>query len=292
MSKKDEFIKEKMYKLIRKYLGKGKKPQTKIFNDILSRLIELFDSPELKRRLENNYSEKEAYIKYIKPLINGEKYFPFETGIFFASIIMLIASTSDYDEYIDDLSRGKLADDDLSENWITKIYECENIFIEMYLDSKYNDYLLEKQSKISKANKIDDLLKRNKKHEEIKQKYSDTKDIFIEKKRQALNQQLEIQFLNLNAVAYNLAMINSIESDYVMYQKNLETMLNLIKYLPVDRKDKLCYNINDNINLISDILVKHLEDWENELQNNNEINVIKSDEYKNLKASLIKNRIE
>ena len=267
-----EFYKEKMYDLIRAKRQTSKFiDQTTAYDRILKRVLKVFQLPELIRQLE--CTEMEMYNRYILPLIRGDKRFPFQTGIFFASLVAIIAT---YDnDFWEDTIWGKLADNTSADDWIDKIGEYETELINYYLEGEYKHYRKAKENEDNKARKIRDIHLRDKKMSEIKAKYSDNEQSFKEKlwarkerlwARLGKEYQYGIISFNLRSICFKLTMINFHAHDNSLHQDKLEWALYELKCLPLDRKEQVFSQIRDSIDCIYNVVYQHMGDWKEQLK--------------------------
>jgi len=296
------FHKAKMYGLIESYLGSmPNQPilQQKQYDDRLRKVILLFQSPELMCRL--GVSERRVYEKYIKSMVDEESrrindkvkkskdkkerfYFHFVTGIFFASLTAMLIWEFGLDPYWDNLTKKLAACDRLSDGWMECLDNCEDLFIGLYLQNEYQEYLKEKSRKLTKAMKNPDKLKSANQQIKIREQYNETEVSYKEKKWHELNREMNqeldqeqgnilseesshklvramsVAFHNLNSICFQMVMINYEKKDNLVYQEKLEIALNKIKCLPIDTKDKVFSDdVKKKIDSIYDIANRHLE---------------------------------
>ena len=259
----EAFYKAEIYVLINEFNPYQHEQQTS-YDRKLRKILKLFQSPELTERLE--YSEREAYNQYLKPLIEIEevknkKRFPFLSGIFIASLIASLST----EPFMYDIVRDKLADDTLSDEWIDKIEKNENNFIELYANYEHSKYQNEKEKKIRETTKASDKITMHTRLKNINEEYCESETSY-KYKWYELNKEVWIRLLNLNSICYKLVMINFEKKDNIEYQEKLEYIVKTLNCLPVDRKDMVFNKIKVKIDYMEKVLNHIIEDWDNDTE--------------------------
>lgn len=218
----------------------------KVQNARLDKICKIFKEKELVNSLKG--TEKSAYIKYILPVINGEK-FDDLSGVFFGSLL----ANYDIDEYQINMIQNKDRDTIDSDDWIENLIDNIEKAIKSSENVKFKEYQQQENRDVKAVKGKNDIRLYNAKVREIKKQYLNNAE-WHDRRIEDIKY-YNCDLTNIISICYRI--------DDIYYQKQLKNdyearighILRETECLPVDVKRKF---LSDNKKYI-DILFNAID---------------------------------
>lgn len=216
----------------------------KVQKERLDKICKIFKRKELISTLEG--TEKSAYIKYILPVIKGDKKFDELSGIFFAALL----ANYDIDEYQINTIKNEDRNTIDADDWIKNLNRNINRAREALENIQFKEYQQQEDRELKAIHGIKDKILASRKIAQIQKKYKDRAqwhNTWI-KEKEYFNSEL----VNILSICVKL--------DYIYYQSHLkneyetkmEYILRETKCLPVDVKRRFVDKNEKYIDILYD----------------------------------------